>query len=78
MLDALEQVCAVDLETETALRVQYPEDVEQALQILEPVVCACLERCEKKLDSRWLSLQLLDMDEALEEEISAYLGEMFF
>ena len=41
---------------------------------LEPVV---REKAEGKLNSRWLSLKLLDADESLIREIDAYLGEEF-
>ncbi len=77
LMDALERVCKVDSIAHTVQPVQYPQAVEDALQILEPAVCTYQEHCEKKLNSRWLSLQLLDMDEALEQEIVAYLGENF-
>ena len=56
------------------LTVVYPEAVEEAVARLEPVV---REKAEGKLNSRWLSLKLLDADESLIREIDAYLGEEF-
>ncbi len=53
-------------------RVRYPEDVEQAISIVEPVVRAKLGT---GLDPRWISLKLLDYDESLLNELNAYLGE---
>lgn len=51
--------------------VRYPEPVEQAIAALEPLV---RERVGGKLPSRWLSLQLLDPDEALLSEADRFLG----
>lgn len=51
--------------------VRYPEPVEQAIAALEPLV---RERVGGKLPSRWLSLQLLDPDEALLSEADRCLG----
>ena len=44
------------------------------MALLEPVV---KEKCGGKLNSRWLSLKLLDQDESLIREINAYLGTAF-
>ena len=51
--------------------VRYPEPVEQAIAAVEPLV---RERVGGKLPSRWLSLQLLDPDEALLSEVNRFLG----
>ncbi|MFR1518840.1 MAG: ferrous iron transporter B [Clostridia bacterium] len=53
-------------------RVTYPEDVERAVSIVEPVVRAKLGA---ELDPRWVSLKLLDYDESLISELNAYLKE---
>ena len=52
----------------------YPEAVEEAVARLEPVV---REKAEGKLNSRWLSLKLLDADESLIREIDALPREEF-
>ncbi len=59
---------------QTPYLVRYPKSVEDAVDILEPVVA---EKSAGKLNSRWLSLRLLDQDESLIREINAYLGEGF-
>ena len=52
-------------------RVTYPDDVEQAIAVLEPVVGAKLKVA---LNSRWVSLKLLDYDDSLINELNTYLG----
>ena len=54
--------------------VRYPEPVEQAIATVEPLVRA---RVGDRLPSRWLSLQLLDPDEALLSEVDRFLGCAF-
>lgn len=54
--------------------VRYPEPVEQAIAAVEPLVRA---RVGGRLPSRWLSLQLLDPDEALLSEVDRFLGCAF-
>lgn len=51
--------------------VRYSEPVEQAIAAVEPLVRA---KTVGKLPSRWLSLQLLDPDEALLAEVDRFLG----
>ena len=73
MMNALDGVVSGEIKT-SPLTVVYPEAVEEAVARLEPVV---REKAEGKLNSRWLSLKLLDADESLIREIDAYLGEEF-
>ena len=55
-------------------RVRYPEPVEKAIAAIMPEA----ERLScGRLDSRWLSLRLLDRDPSLIKEINAYFGEDF-
>ncbi len=54
--------------------VRYPEAIEQAVALLEPVV---KQRCGEALNSRWLSLKLLDQDPSLMHEIERCLGGGF-
>ena len=72
-MNALDGVVSGEIKT-SPLTVVYPEAVEEAVARLEPVV---REKAEGKLNSRWLSLKLLDADESLIREIDAYLGEEF-
>lgn len=51
--------------------VQYDTLIEEAIALVEPT----LARWEDKIRTRWLSLQLLDPDPALMEELKKYLGE---
>ena len=53
---------------------RYPEPVERAIAALMPEV----EKLSRgRLDSRWLSLKLLDRDPSLLKEIGAYFGADF-
>ncbi|BAL01067.1 putative ferrous iron transport protein B [Oscillibacter valericigenes Sjm18-20] len=58
----------------TPLSVHYPEIIEAAISKIQPLV---LQKFGGRLNSRWLSLKLLDQDESLIREINAYLGEAF-
>lgn len=58
----------------TPLHVIYPEVIENAIGMLEPLIEA---KAEGRLNSRWLSLKLLDQDESLVNEIKAVLGDGF-
>ena len=73
LMDALEQVCSAPAPPET-YSVRYSDAVEEAVALLEPIV---KEKCAGRLNSRWLSLKLLDRDDSLIREINAYLGEDF-
>ncbi len=57
------------------LKIKYPDAVENAISIIEK----SLEFHNiKRLDSRWLSLKLLEKDKALLNEIEKYLGYSLF
>jgi len=56
------------------LSVRYPEIIEAAISKIQPFL---MQKACGKLNSRWLSLKLLDQDESLIREINAYLGEEF-
>jgi ferrous iron transport protein B len=56
------------------MRVKYPPEIEEAISYIQPVLH---ERLQGRLDSRWLSLQLLDQDPSLIREVGTYLGEEF-
>lgn len=56
------------------LRVRYSNEIEQAIDLIEPIV---KQKTNEKLNSRWLSLKLLDQDKSLIREINAYLGNDF-
>jgi ferrous iron transport protein B len=54
------------------IRVQYEEPIEAAISLLEPAVDL---KVGDKINSRWLSLKLLDYDKSLMNELGAYLHE---
>lgn len=55
-------------------KVQYPEPIERAISIIEPVI---EEKC-KNLNPRWISLRLLENDESFINDLQNYLGYSFF
>lgn len=74
-LDALmDEVHAIAFhEKQTArLRLSYGQAIEHALSVLEPIV---KEKVNDKTDSRWVSLKLLDLDDALHQSLAAYLQD---
>jgi ferrous iron transport protein B len=73
LMEALDRI--TDGSGQTApLCVQYPEIIEAALSEIQPLL---IRKSGGKLNSRWLSLKLLDQDESLIREINAYLGKAF-
>lgn len=56
------------------LKVIYSREIEDAISLIEPIV---KNKVNGRLNSRWLSLKLLDQDESLVNEIRAYLGDEF-
>lgn len=54
--------------------VRYPDKIEAAISEIQPLV---QRKSGQKLNSRWLSLKLLDQDESLVREIDHYLGKEF-
>ena len=54
---------------EAHLKISYTKPVEEAIDILEPVLKQIIK---KKINSRWLALKLLDYDKALIEELDSY------
>lgn len=56
------------------IKVRYPQAIEDAISIIRPVV---EKKAKGRLNSRWLSLKLLDKDASLINEINSYMGEDF-
>ena len=52
-------------------RIKYPKPIEDAIAHLEPFI---KQKVEKKINTRWLSLKLLDYDETLITALNEYLG----
>lgn len=74
ILDTLDSVVLREEETKHYV-VSYSEEVEHAISILVPVV---KKKFGGKINSRWLSLRLLDQDQSLIKEITNYMGPSFF
>lgn len=69
LVDALDNLSAGKPRT-----VRYSEPIEKALAEIEPAVASL----QSGINSRWLSLRLLDADTLLENEIINRLGQDFF
>lgn len=54
------------------IKVTYIEPIENAISTIEPII---EDVFQGKINSRWLSLKLLDYDKSLIAEINNYLGE---
>lgn len=52
-------------------RIDYPKEIESAVKTIEKVVD---DKLGGKLNSRWLSLKLIDSDDSLINEINSYFG----
>lgn len=59
---------------ENVYSVKYPEIIEDAINIIEPVI---KQKVSNKLNSRWLALQLLETDYSLLNEIKNHFGNDF-
>lgn len=53
------------------VKFKYDEPIEQSVEIIEPLV---KELLQNKLDSRWVSLKLIDGDHLLLKSLEKYLG----
>ena len=63
--------CSIEKPSSSSpLKVKYIKPIEDAISIIEPVL---KEKVNDKIDSRWLSLRLLDYDETIISDVSAYL-----
>ena len=72
LLDQLEKTCSTAASPVTAIQTNYPGAVEDALQILAPVLSPHLEG---KLNSRWLAIKLLENDNELISSFHQHLGK---
>lgn len=73
LTNALDNV--MEEQSQKPLNVFYGEKIEKAIETVE---CAIKPYFAEKLNSRWLSLKLLDCDKSLISEINTYLGEDIF
>lgn len=73
LMNSLDGIVEGDVHT-APLIIKYSEEIENAISTIEPIV---KQKIGDRLNSRWLSLKLLDHDESLIKEINAYLGYDF-
>lgn len=70
LTDMLDKVISKEISV-NPLKIKYPEVIESAIKNIQQ----CLMGYNlKNLDSRWLSLKLLDDDQSLIKEVNNYLG----
>lgn len=70
LTDMLDKVISKEISV-NPLKIEYPEVIESAIKNIQQ----CLMGYNlKNLDSRWLSLKLLDDDQSLIKEVNNYLG----
>ena len=60
--------------TKNHYKIEYPKPIEQAISTLEEPLKRNLD---KKINTRWLALNLLNPDQSLLKEINNYFGEDF-
>jgi len=73
LMDAVYEV-AVNDKTPSQLKVKYDEAIEDAIKIMEPFVA---QITGNRIDSRWVSLKLLDGDNTILKSLSQFLGKEF-
>jgi len=71
LMNALDNLIDDNKQTGT-LQVEYTKSIEDAIAIIDLVI---KEKVGNKINSRWLSLKLLDYDKSLIDELNAYLNE---
>ncbi len=62
---------AVEKNTKSPLKINYPDQIEKAAAHLEPAI---KKMVDEKLNARWVALRLLDGDKAFLDDIKLYLG----
>lgn len=73
LLEAVDGVLEEQISEQT-IRIQYSDVIEKAIAMVEPTIQS---KVRGRINSRWLSLKLLDQDHSLVEEISDFLGDEF-
>lgn len=56
---------------EESISIKYATPIEEAISILEPEIC---KHVDQTINTRWLTLKLLDYDEGLQRSLIHYLG----
>ncbi|BBF43683.1 ferrous iron transport protein B [Lachnospiraceae bacterium KM106-2] len=73
LMEAVEEVLDPSRD-QKPIAIRYPKTIEDAIHIIEPII---EKKAGDRINSRWLSLKLLDQDESLVNEITTYLGNDF-
>lgn len=73
LMTAVDSIIDLDNDevTNHHFKINYPDKIEAAISIIEPTV---KELVGKKLNTRWLSLRLIDWDSSLMAELENHLG----
>lgn len=76
LTELMDRVAGFDWYAEhlTPIRIRYVGPLERAIALVEPMVREQVERTGKPLNSRWITLKLLDYDETLGKSMADYLG----
>ena len=72
LTDAVDNV--VEGESQNSFSITYNKEIEEAISNLDDVI---KNKVNGKIDSRWLSLRLLDCDDSLKSEIDSFFGKEF-
>lgn len=72
-LDALMNEVEKTVSTNSSVpaHIRYTKPIEEAIRMVEPIVAPLLDG---RLNSRWVSLRLLDYDDSLGKSLKAFLG----
>ena len=60
--------------TQNSFKVKYADVIEDAILKLEPVI---QKNIDKKINTRWLALRLIEGDSSLTDEFNSYIGDDF-
>ena len=74
LLQSLDKIID-DSDLTTPVVIRYIKPIEDAIAVIEPII---KQRLSEKINSRWLSLKLLECDSSLIKELNEYLNEDIF
>ena len=70
LLEEIYKACHIKRKTRTELKLNYSKPLEEAINIVENSISNITN---SKINNRWLSLKLLDIDECLHKSLNNYL-----
>lgn len=71
LMDEVEKISYHQQESKR-IPLSYQQPIEEAISILQLPIA---KKLHQKLDARWVSLKLLDLDDSLHRSLTTYLGE---